>query len=58
MTAEAKLMHGVDMAALGGTGQEIEHATSFLLVADEPPTLIGKNEGADPVERLFRIEKK
>jgi uncharacterized OsmC-like protein len=36
-----------------GTGQEISHAQPFEFKADEPPVLLGKGEGANPVEYLL-----
>jgi uncharacterized OsmC-like protein len=36
-----------------GTCQEISHAQSFEFQADEPPVLLGKDEGANPVEYLL-----
>ncbi len=34
-------------------GQEISHAKSFVLDADEPPILAGQDRGANPVEHLL-----
>jgi hypothetical protein len=34
-------------------GQEISHAKSFVLDADEPPVLAGQDQGASPVEHLL-----
>jgi hypothetical protein len=34
-------------------GQEISHAEPFVLDADEPPILAGKDRGANPVEHLL-----
>jgi uncharacterized OsmC-like protein len=36
-----------------GTCQEISHAQPFEFKADEPPVLLGKGEGANPVEFLL-----
>ncbi len=36
-----------------GTCQEIDHAQPFDFKADEPPVLLGKGEGANPVEFLL-----
>lgn len=36
-----------------GTCQDISHAQPFVLDADEPPVLLGKGEGANPVEYLL-----
>ena len=36
-----------------GTCQEIYHAQPFEFKADEPPVLLGKGEGANPVEFLL-----
>jgi uncharacterized OsmC-like protein len=36
-----------------GTCQEISHAQPFEFQADEPPVLLGKGEGANPVEFLL-----
>jgi uncharacterized OsmC-like protein len=33
-----------------GTCQEMEHKTPFLMHADEPPVLLGEDNGANPVE--------
>jgi uncharacterized OsmC-like protein len=33
-----------------GTCQEMEHKQPFTMHADEPPVLLGKDEGANPVE--------
>ena len=88
--AEAKVINGVDVTALGetikaisrdpdlaqfkfrvtnrwdtcghnrttvqdfyGTKQEIPHAETFTLEADEPPVLLGTDQGANPVEHLL-----
>jgi hypothetical protein len=34
-------------------GQEISHTKQFVLDADEPPILAGKDEAANPVEHLL-----
>jgi hypothetical protein len=34
-------------------GQEISHAKRFVLEADEPPILAGKDQAANPVEHLL-----
>ena len=34
-------------------GQEISHAKRFVLEADEPPVLAGKDQAANPVEHLL-----
>jgi hypothetical protein len=34
-------------------GQEISHANSFVLDADEPPVLAGQDQAANPVEHLL-----
>ncbi|MGD8460357.1 MAG: hypothetical protein PVH27_08405 [Desulfobacterales bacterium] len=34
-------------------GQEISHTKSFVLEADEPPILAGKDQAANPVEHLL-----
>ncbi len=34
-------------------GNTIEHARAFRLEADEPPTLLGQDKGANPVEHLL-----
>jgi hypothetical protein len=34
-------------------GQEISHATQFVLDADEPPIVAGKDQAANPVEHLL-----
>lgn len=36
-----------------GTGQDIPHLETFKLDSDEPPTLAGKDLGANPVEHLL-----
>ena len=36
-----------------GAGQEQSHATPFVLEADEPQVLLGKNAAANPVEHLL-----
>ncbi|MEE8268983.1 MAG: OsmC family protein [Nitrospinaceae bacterium] len=36
-----------------GTCQEISHTRPFVFDADEPPVLLGKDEGANPVEYLL-----
>jgi len=36
-----------------GAGAEIEHATKFVLDADEPAILLGTDKGANPVEHLL-----
>ena len=36
-----------------GTSQEIAHEKPFEFQADEPPVLLGKGEGANPVEFLL-----
>jgi uncharacterized OsmC-like protein len=33
-----------------GTCQEMEHKTPFIMHADEPPVLLGEDNGANPVE--------
>ena len=33
-----------------GTGQEMEHKAPFVMHADEPPVLLGEDNGANPVE--------
>jgi uncharacterized OsmC-like protein len=33
-----------------GTCQEMEHKSSFVMHADEPPVLLGEDNGANPVE--------
>jgi uncharacterized OsmC-like protein len=33
-----------------GTGQEMEHKQPFTMHADEPPVLLGEDNGANPVE--------
>ena len=34
-------------------GQEISHTKRFVLEADEPPILAGKDQAANPVEHLL-----
>jgi hypothetical protein len=34
-------------------GQEISHTKRFVLEADEPPVLAGKDQAANPVEHLL-----
>ena len=34
-------------------GQEISHTKQFVLDADEPPILAGKDQAANPVEHLL-----
>jgi hypothetical protein len=34
-------------------GQEISHSQKFVLDADEPPILAGRDQGASPVEHLL-----
>ena len=34
-------------------GQEISHTKPFVLEADEPPILAGRDQGANPVEHLL-----
>ena len=34
-------------------GQEISHTQQFVLEADEPPVLAGKDQAANPVEHLL-----
>ncbi len=36
-----------------GAGEERPHARRFVLEADEPPLLLGKDQGANPVEHLL-----
>lgn len=36
-----------------GVGEEHRHATPFALTADEPPVLLGGDEGPNPVEYLL-----
>jgi hypothetical protein len=36
-----------------GAGQEISHTKRFILEADEPPILAGKDQAANPVEHLL-----
>lgn len=36
-----------------GAGQHIEHRRTFQIDADEPPVLLGQDEGANPVEHLL-----
>lgn len=36
-----------------GMGQDIPHAVSFKLDADEPPLLVGTDMGANPVEHML-----
>jgi uncharacterized OsmC-like protein len=36
-----------------GTGQELSRQAPFVLMADEPPVLLGKDAGANPVEHLL-----
>ena len=36
-----------------GAGQEVSHPLPFVLVADEPAVLLGKDEAANPVEHLL-----
>jgi hypothetical protein len=36
-----------------GAGQEISHTEPFVLDADEPPILAGKDQAANPVEHLL-----
>lgn len=36
-----------------GTGQDISHLKAFELDSDEPPTLAGRDLGANPVEHLL-----
>ena len=36
-----------------GTGQEMKHKTPFVLHADEPPVLLGDDNGANPVEYVL-----
>jgi len=36
-----------------GANQEISHQRQFVLEADEPPVLLGKDRGANPVEHLL-----
>ncbi|MGE5567409.1 MAG: OsmC family protein [Rhodospirillales bacterium] len=36
-----------------GANQEIPHQRQFVLEADEPPVLLGKDRGANPVEHLL-----
>lgn len=33
-----------------GAGQELEHKQPFMMDADEPPVLLGEDNGANPVE--------
>jgi uncharacterized OsmC-like protein len=37
-----------------GAGQEHERGNSFVLDADEPPILLGKDQGPNPVEYLLK----
>lgn len=41
------------VGAFFGTGQELSRQTSFVLMADEPPVLLGKDAAANPVEYLL-----
>ena len=36
-----------------GTGQQLSHPTEFVLQADEPAVLLGKDAAANPVEHLL-----
>ena len=36
-----------------GAGQEISHAQRFVLDADEPPILAGRDQAPNPVEHLL-----
>lgn len=36
-----------------GAGEHIEHRSTFRIEADEPPVLLGQDEGANPVEHLL-----
>ena len=36
-----------------GAGGDVEHRQKFVLDADEPPLLLGKDRGANPVEHLL-----
>ena len=36
-------------------GQEISHAQQFVLDADEPPIVSGKDQAANPVEPLLNV---
>ncbi len=36
-----------------GAGQEILHTQRFVLDADEPPIMAGKDQAANPVEHLL-----
>jgi uncharacterized OsmC-like protein len=36
-----------------GAHEDIQHATTFVLEADEPAILLGKDRGANPVEHLL-----
>lgn len=36
-----------------GTSQELRHAEPFVFDADEPPVLLGSDQGANPVEYLL-----
>ena len=36
-----------------GAHEDIQHATTFVLDADEPPILLGEDRGANPVEYLL-----
>lgn len=36
-----------------GAGQDIEHQQTFVLDCDEPPILLGRDQGANPVEHLL-----
>ncbi|MCF8719881.1 OsmC family protein [Nitrospina gracilis] len=43
----------VDLDGFYGTCQEHKHEKPFRFQADEPPVLLGKGEGANPVEYLL-----
>lgn len=41
------------VCAFTGAMQKLEHSQTFTMDADEPPILLGKDEGANPVEFLL-----
>ena len=42
------------ITSFSGVGEEMEHTKPFVIDADEPPVLLGGDQGANPVEYLLK----